>query len=114
MGTLSGMDQEFLQRITDSINHHIDDEEFGVKELCKELGISRSKLHRKLNQLTGKSTSQFIREFRLSRAKEMLKSGSATVAEIAYSVGFKSPTYFSSSLPCIILFSVKRVNPSIC
>ena len=90
-------DEVFLNKVTSIIDKNIDNEEFGVKLLCKELGVSRSKLHRKLNSLTGKSTSQFIREFRLERAREMLTKDVATAAEIAYSVGFKSPSYFSSS-----------------
>jgi len=68
MDRMSHMDQIFLNKITQIVDNHIDDEEFGVKELCRELGVSRSKLHRKLNLLTGKSTSQIIREFRLERS----------------------------------------------
>ena len=97
MGGMSHMDQVFLKNVTDVIDSHIDDESFGVSDLCKKLGVSRSKLHRKLNSITGKSASKFIREFRLERAMTLLKNDEATAAEIAYSVGFRSPSYFSSS-----------------
>ena len=67
------LNHPFLKRTIDIIDKYLEEEGFGVKELCRELGVSRSKLHRKLNKLTGKSTSQFIREFRLERALEILR-----------------------------------------
>ncbi|MGB5692952.1 MAG: helix-turn-helix domain-containing protein, partial [Flavobacteriaceae bacterium] len=56
-----------------------------------------SQLHRRLKSISGKSTSLFIREYRLAKALEMLERKEATVSEIAFRVGFKSPTYFNSS-----------------
>lgn len=97
MGVMSHIDKVFLQKVSDVIDRNIEDETFGISDLCKELGVSRSKLHRKLRSLTGKSTSQFIREFRLKRALKMLRNKEATASEIAYSVGFNSPSYFSTS-----------------
>ena len=91
------MDQMFLKHLDEIIEIHLEDEQFGVEELARELGLSRSQLHRKLNSLTGKSTSQYIREYRLEKAMEMLQTNVATASEIAYRVGFSSPTYFNSS-----------------
>jgi len=91
------MDQTFIKQLDDLIEAHLEDEQFGVKELAQELGLSRSQLHRKLNGLTGKSTSQYIREYRLGKAMEMLHNNVATASEIAYRVGFGSPTYFNTS-----------------
>jgi AraC-like DNA-binding protein/TolB-like protein len=86
----------FLDRLTDIVNTHIANEQFGVNELAKEMGMSRSNLHRKLIKLTGKSASDFITEIRLARAKELLQDDTATISEIAYQVGFANPTYFST------------------
>jgi len=91
------MDQAFIKRLDAVIESHLEDEQFGVEELAKELGLSRSQLHRKLNGLTGKSSSQYIREYRLEKSMEMLQNNVATASEIAYRVGFGSPTYFNSS-----------------
>lgn len=91
------MDQAFLKQLDEVIEAHLEDEQFGVEELTKELGLSRSHLHRKLNGLTGKSTSRYIREYRLDKAMEMLQNNVATASEIAYRVGFGSPTYFNTS-----------------
>ena len=57
--------------------------------------MSRSQIHRKLKALTGRSPSQYLRLVRLSKAKTMIEEQRGTVSEIAYSVGFSSPAYFS-------------------
>ncbi|MFC4721606.1 helix-turn-helix domain-containing protein [Geojedonia litorea] len=91
------MDQTFLKQLDELIETHLEDEQFGVEQLADAMSLSRSQLHRKLNNLTGKSTSQYIREFRLEKAMEMLQQNVATASEIAYRVGFSSPTYFNTS-----------------
>lgn len=91
------MDKVFIKKLIDIIEINLENENFGVIELAKEAGISRSQLHRKLLDVEGKSTSQFIREYRLEKAMEMLKQNSGTASEIAYRVGFSSPTYFNTS-----------------
>lgn len=96
MDTEHSMDQVFIKKVIDILEVNLTNEQFGVKELTHEMGISRSQLHRKLNALTQKSTSQFIREYRLEKAMEMLQNDVATASEIAYRVGFNSPTYFNT------------------
>ena len=90
------MDEAFIRKLRDILDINLSNENFGVSELAIEAGISRSQLHRKLNNIAGKSSSQFIREYRLQKAMEMLKLNSGTAAEISYQVGFSSPTYFST------------------
>ena len=89
--------ESFLLRINELLDQNIEDENYGVSELVTSLGISRTQLHRKLKSLTGKSTSRYIREFRLIKARTMLTNDLATASEIAYRVGFASPSYFSTS-----------------
>lgn len=96
MGNQPSMDQAFLQKLREIVEQNLEDENFGVKDLSHEAGMSRSQIHRKLQDLTGQSTSQFIREIRLEHAMELLQNEVATVSEIAYRVGFSSPTYFST------------------
>ena len=76
---------------------NLTDENFGVNELAAKTGLSRSQIHRRLKSGTNKSFSQFIREIRLEKAKELLKDESLTISEIAYKVGFGSPSYFIKS-----------------
>ena len=73
------------------------DEGFGVSELAGEMNMSRSTLHRRIRSETGISVSQFIRNARLNRALELLTEYSMTVAEAAYTTGFRSASYFSKS-----------------
>lgn len=95
-GELS-MDQVLLNKLNDVLEVNMSNELFGVRELAEEMSISRAQLHRKIIKITGKSSSQYIREFRLEKAMEMLQDNVATASEIAYRVGFKSPTYFNTS-----------------
>jgi tetratricopeptide (TPR) repeat protein/AraC-like DNA-binding protein len=94
MNEESSQDQSLLDRLNQILESHYEDEHFGVSELAREIGFSRSQLHRRLQSITSKSTSQIIREFRLEKAKEMLAKDVANVSEIAYRVGFGSPSYF--------------------
>jgi len=95
MAMKTSMDEKFLKKLIDIIDINLENEQFGVSELASEIGLSRSQLHRKLQDINGKSTSQFIREYRLQRAMEMLKGNQFTASEISYRVGFSSPSYFN-------------------
>ena len=89
------MDQQFVEKLSTVIDANLHNEDFGVSELAAELGMSRVTLHRKVRAIVKKSVSEFIRETRLERAYGLLKKKTGTVSEIAYSVGFSSPNYFS-------------------
>lgn len=92
---LNSRDEDvFLKRLTAIVEANLSDERFGVSELAEKTGMSRSFLHRRLKGLTNQSVSQFIREIRLKKAKELLELGELTVSEVAYNVGFGSPSYF--------------------
>ena len=90
-------DQTFLNRLTAIVEINLSNEQFGVNELAAKTGLSRSHIHRRLKSICNKSVSQFIREVRLEKAKEILEEGNLTVSEIAYQVGFGSPSYFIKS-----------------
>ncbi|WP_224490879.1 helix-turn-helix domain-containing protein [Robertkochia flava] len=87
-------DEQFLHRLEQLVKAHLEEEDFGVNELAGAAGYSRSQLHRKVKSLLGHSASVFIRRVRLTEALEMLKHDEATTSEIAYRVGFHSPSYF--------------------
>jgi signal transduction histidine kinase/DNA-binding response OmpR family regulator/streptogramin lyase len=87
----------FMEKLHEIMDAHLDDENFGIKDICQEMFISRMQLHRKLRALTGKTTSHYLRTYRLQKARKMLLNSNMTITEIAYEVGFKSPGYFSSS-----------------
>ena len=87
-------EKEFIDKLTHIVEENLSKEKFGVSELAKELGMSRSSLHRKLNPITKTTVSQFINQIRLKHAQKMLQKTTHTVSEVAYNVGFNSPSYF--------------------
>lgn len=89
------MDDQLLSKIYQHIEDNLDDEHYSVAVLAHQVGLSRSTLHRKLIKLTSKSPSDLIKEKRLIRARRMLENDVATASEIAYKVGFSSPSYFT-------------------
>lgn len=88
-------DEKFLRKLNGIIKTNLLNEQFGVELLARDMGMSRSQLFRTIRKLTGKNVSQYIREFRLQKAMELLKNDVASVAEIAYRTGFGSPEYFN-------------------
>jgi len=89
------MPEVFLNKVKQIILKNLHDEKFGVSELAAELGLSRSQVLRKIKSLSGKSANQFIRDIRLDEAVRLLKQDDLTASEIAYKVGFSSPSYFN-------------------
>ena len=90
------MHSEFIQKLTNLVEANLANEKFGPEELAREAGMSHSNLNRKLKSVSNQTISQFIRELRLKKAKELLLNEDLTIAEISYRVGFGSPTYFNN------------------
>ncbi|NQU52965.1 MAG: helix-turn-helix domain-containing protein [Bacteroidetes bacterium] len=89
------MIETFINKIRLIVLKNIENDAFGVSELASELGFSRSQILRKVKTQTRKSANQLIREIRLEEAVKLLKEGECTASEIAYKVGFSSPSYFN-------------------
>lgn len=87
----------FIDKLTSIIEKNISNENFSVEILSEEIGLSRAQLHRKVKSITNQSPSEFIRNFRLQRATELLKQNFGNIAEIAYEVGFSSQAYFTKT-----------------
>ena len=92
---ISSIDEEFLRRVITVIEKHLSDEGFSTEQFGEELGMSRMQVHRKLKALTGKSAIQYIKTFKLDKARRMIQEKSGNISEIAYSLGFGSPAYFT-------------------
>ncbi len=89
------MYKEFIQKLTEIVEANLANEKFDIEDLAKEMGMSHSNLHRKLKTALNQNISQFIREARLKKAKELLLNEELTISEISYGVGFGSPNYFT-------------------
>jgi AraC-like DNA-binding protein len=96
MPEVKGNDEQLMERIMKSINKNISDSDFNVEQLTQEVGISRAQLHRKMKELTGISTSDFIRNIRLEQAARLLKEQKINVTQVAYTVGFSNLAHFST------------------
>lgn len=89
------VEDEFLQRFMAIVEREMGNSELSVEGVADELGISRVQMYRKIKALTNYSAAEMIRNIRLRAAARMLKTSTATVSEVAYAVGFSSPSYFS-------------------
>lgn len=88
-------ENDFLSRFRAKVQEHISDENLSVEQIGSEIGLSRVQLYRKVKALTGYSPVELVRITRLKAAAEMLKTTDKTISEIAYAVGFGTPSYFS-------------------
>jgi YesN/AraC family two-component response regulator len=93
---VKGNDEMLMERIMKVVNDHLDDSEFNVDMLTKEVGISRAQLHRKMKDMTGLPVSEFIRNIRLEQAVRLLEEQKINVTQVAYSVGFSNLAHFST------------------
>ena len=90
-------DKQFLDKLQTILDDNLTESNFNPQKFCRELGMSRMQLHRKLVALTGLSTSAFIKSQRLKYACALLQKSELYVSEIAYACGFNSPSYFTKS-----------------
>lgn len=91
---LNAADSRFMTRLRDFIAANISDSDLNVETISAEMSLSRVQLYRKVKAMTGATPVELIRLTRLSRAEELLHEGGKTVSEVAYEVGFSSPSYF--------------------
>lgn len=91
------LDEEFLKSAIIVVEEHLEDIEFDFDAFAVDMGSSKSTLHRKLKSLTGLSPGEFIRSIRLKHACKMLIANNNPISEIAFSLGFNDPKYFSRS-----------------
>lgn len=85
----------FLTKLQNFIETQLSNENLTVDELSEEAAMSSSQLNRKMKALLNMSPNQFLRKYRLTRAKEMLERREGNVSEVSYKVGFNSPAYFT-------------------
>ena len=86
-----------MERVMEIMEQNYMKSEFGVQEFCEKLGMSRSVASKHLNVEAGLPVGQFIRNYRLNMARELLssKTDNRNITEIAYKVGFNDPKYFT-------------------
>ena len=93
----SKMDEEFMEKLHGIVMKHMAEQDLSIETLTSLIGTSKSTLYRKVKANTGLNINEYIRLCRLKQAAEMLSSQKYRVNEVAYMVGFSSPSYFATS-----------------
>jgi signal transduction histidine kinase/DNA-binding response OmpR family regulator len=91
------IEAQFLQKAKSIIEKHLSENTFGIEQFCEELNMSSKQLLRKLKALTNQTTVEFIRDYRLQKASEMLEQGEDSVSDVAFAVGIESLSYFTKT-----------------
>ena len=89
--------QQFIDKLTQLIEKNIDKSNYSVDNLCQEIGIGRSRLYAQMKSTTEVSLGDFIREIRLQKAAELLRTTSLSISEVSFQVGIDNPSFFSRS-----------------
>ena len=105
---LEPADKSFAEQYEAVVKTHLSNPELDVEMLCKEMGVSRAKLYRKVKAITNLSPAELIRNIRLECAAEMLRTSQQTATEIAYQTGFGSYNHFGDYFK-----SVYGVSPKV-
>lgn len=92
---LGAQDQTFVTRLREVIRDNMGDSDFSVERIGEEIGLSRVQLYRKVKALTGQTPVELLRKARLERSRRLIEKTEKSVSEIAYEVGFTSPSYFN-------------------
>ena len=94
---VKGYDEELMERIMKVVNENMSDSDFNVEKMCDEVGVSRTQLHRKLKEITGVPTSEFLRNIRLNEAARLIRESKINITQVSYMVGFANNSHFSTA-----------------
>lgn len=92
---LSAADETLLRSLYSKLEANWQNAEFDMEDYCKEMAMSNSQLYRKTIQLTGMSPNILLKEYRLEKAKELMRKNNYSIAQITFDCGFTSPSYFT-------------------
>ena len=93
--TLSPQDESLLQLLFSTLEDNWQNPDFDITEYCHAVAMSNSQLYRKTISLTGLSPNILLKEFRLEKAKELMKKQRYSIAQITFDAGFTSASYFT-------------------
>ena len=96
MKEVKGNDEAFMERVMSVVNKHFDDSSLSSEMLASEVGLSKSHLQRRIKEITGLSTAEFVRNLRLEQAARLLEEQKVNVSQVAYAVGFVNMAHFST------------------
>jgi transcriptional regulator GlxA family with amidase domain len=88
-------EDDFMLKVKRVLEANLNDDEFGISQLCNELAVSHAQLYRKFRSLSNKTIADFFKTLRLLKARELLSTTDLNVTEVTFKVGFKSLSHFS-------------------
>jgi len=88
-------EDDFMLKVKQVLEANLNDDEFGISQLCHELAVSHSQLYKKFKSLSNKTIADFFKTLRLLKARELLSTTNLNITEVTFAVGFKSLSYFS-------------------
>ena len=94
---LKSDEERMMERMMNVINNNLNDPQLNVEQLARKVGMSRVQLHRRLKEMLGISTGEFIRNIRLTQAAKLLESKNISISQVAYAVGYSNPSLFSAA-----------------
>ena len=92
---LGDMERSFVETLRTKVRENMADSDFSVERLGMEVGLSRVQLYRKVKAITGLTPVELLRKARLERARLLIEKTDQSISEIAYGVGFTTPSYFN-------------------
>lgn len=105
---IGNTDKMFLSSAYDYVKEHISDNNLSIEHFGRSLHLSRTQLYRKIKALTGMSPSLFVSTLRLKVAAQLLIETELSISEVAYKIGFNSPSYFTTSFKKLYGISPKE------
>ncbi len=88
-------EEKFLNNLIETVEENMSDNNFNVKSLSRDIGMSRSQLYRKVRSITGRSPNRFVRDVRMRKALMLIREKEHNISEVSLEVGFHNPSYFS-------------------
>lgn len=91
----ASLDEVFLEKVTRIIDEHLDNADFGVEKLAREIGMSVPVLYKKIRALTSMSVNEVVKVYRFRKAAELLVQKEISISEVAGAVGYNDRKYFT-------------------
>ncbi len=109
---LNPAEKVLVEKIHAYLDANLDNEHADISEMARELGISYSSLYAKVKSLTGKTPKAFASAYRMNIAREILRTGELTVSEVAWKLGFSSPSVFTREFKSHFGYPPSHEKPS--
>jgi AraC-like DNA-binding protein len=88
-------EEQFVSHLLDITDQNLSNNSFSIESLCKDIGVSRPQLYRKITSITGRAPNDFLRDMRMEKALTLLKHKAGNIAQVALEVGYNNPSYFA-------------------